>query len=603
MLSKLNYLFPRKEKMFAALIMFLIMLGAFLEVVCVYSLVPFLDVLVNANTVGHEFIAKKFIFNFDEKTIEDVIIYTGVTVVGLFLFKNIYMLIINYISHRFIYRNYTILSTQVFNKYLLMPYTTHLHRNSAQLLRNVNQEAFWLFANILIPGIMVVTEIMVVIALLGALLYLQVNATIVIIITGAIVLITMMKVTKYRMSSLGAKSQHYLGEMIKAVNQGLGGIKETIVANKSNYFLNVYFSNVSKYAKNSSKLKNISQWPRYVIETLSISSLVLVPIVMMNYVNSISEILPAIGLFGAAAIRLMPSFNRIMSAYTHIRYYVPSLDVIYDELKNMDSSEEETNSNSDIDGISNNFTEVNDFHLKNNININNICYSYPETDKNVVENVSFVINKGDKVGIVGKSGAGKTTIVDLLLGVLKPTKGEILVDGTNINRTLKNWQANIGYVPQQIYLLDDTIMKNIAYGVEEELIDLIKIQSAIEGAKLDELICNLQDGYNTHIGENGVRISGGQRQRIGIARALYNNPNVIIMDEGTSALDNETQRSIRKSLDEISKKKTVIIVAHRLSTVKHCDFIIVMENGKISEIGNYEQLSNKGGVFQNMLEA
>jgi len=445
---------------------------------------------------------------------------------------------------------------------------------------------------------------MVVISLLVALLYLQVKATLIIIVVGGVVMILMMKFTKHRMSNLGAKSQYYLGEMIKAVNQGLGGIKETIVSNNSNYFLNAYFSNVSKYAKNSSKLKNISQWPRYIIETLSVSSLVLVPVVMMNYVSNIVELLPAIGLFGAAAIRLMPSFNRIMSSYAHIRYYVPSLDVTYNELKNMDNQQREEIyvTGTEISGTAKKGIEKNNFALKNEIRVNNIFYSYPASNENVINGVTFTIKKGEKIGIVGKSGAGKTTLIDLLIGVLKPSKGEILIDGENVNNALKNWQIQIGYVPQNIYLLDDSVMKNIAYGVNEQCIDKRRVNAALEGAKLEGFITNLQSGYNTHIGENGTRISGGQRQRIGIARALYNEPDIIVMDEGTSSLDNETQRSIRQSIDEIGNDKTVIIVAHRLNTVEHCDTIIVMENGKIAEIGNYAKLSNNGGVFQQMLE-
>ena len=290
-------------------------------------------------------------------------------------------------------------------------------------------------------------------------------------------------------------------------------------------------------------------------------------------------------MFAVAAFRLLPSFNRITNFLSIILFNKPAVDAVYHDLKEIEQIEKGTNYNEK--------ENVKRTQLKKKIEIRNVCFHYPESEQKVLDMVSFEIKKNQSVAFIGPSGAGKTTLADILLGALAPTYGEIKVDGENINENLRSWQKNLGYIPQTIYLMDDTIKNNIAFGIEESEIDQKKLEEAIEKAQLRDFIEALPEGLETEVGERGVKLSGGQRQRIGIARALYNDPDVLVLDEATSALDNDTEKAVMEAIENLSGSKTLIIIAHRLTTIQNCDIVFEVKEGKVKKVDK-DQVLKRG---------
>jgi len=567
MIYKLAQLFTNKEKIRAMAIFFFVVIGAGLEVVSLAALAALISLFLDGDPEVYKWIVEGKLLNVSNKL--ELIQILGIVVGFLFLLKNVYLLVINYILHKFIYNKYTKISTQLLKSYIEMPYIGHLQTNSSFLQRNINTEVFWVFANIMIPGVTLLTELVIVVSIVITLMYVDLVNTLIFGFSFGLVLSLTMTLIKKKMDALGLISQNYFGEMIKSVNQSLGGIKLTKVSNSTKYFVDVFQSNVNRYSNNTSNLKNISQWPRYFIEVIVVFSIV----IATTHSNLDSDIsLAQLSFFGIAAVRLMPSFNRITSSYTNIRYYSASLDVVCNELDNSSNIKQHNNKkrNSYIT-------------FDKDIEFKDVSFIYPEAIKHSINNISFKIKKGDSIALIGESGSGKTTIVDLICGLLEPSDGVIMVDGKSIFNNLYEWRKMISYVPQNIYLLDDSLKSNIAYGKNPEDIDNDLIVHVSKLAMLDDYINGLEFGYETMIGENGVKMSGGQRQRLGIARALYNNPKILILDEGTAALDDKSQECVINSINAIASEITVITIAHRLDTVKNSDLILLIEKGSVKK--------------------
>jgi len=570
MFKKLVFLFSNEEKFKLASIFFFVVIGALLEVSSIAGLAVFVGLFLDENNKIYEWFSNLGILDLSSE-IELIQIF-GIVVALLFVLKNTYLLYINYILHKFIYKKYVLISTKLLRRYIEMPYINHLQTNSSYLQRNINTEVFWLFANILVPGITLLTEVVIVFSIIFALLYIEPAKTLVLICGFGSILLIVMFVIKRKMDAMGIVSQQYFGEMVKSVNQSLGGIKLTKVTRASEYFVNIFNNNVKRYSINTANLKNISQWPRYLIEVIVVLGIV-VAVIVTTYDNPDSKLdLSQLSFFGLAAVRLMPSFNRITSSYTNIRYYSASLDVVFNELNKSNNDKEEV----DID-------RDNLITFSQDIVFDNVSYKYPGSIKHSIKNLSFKIKRGKSIALIGESGSGKTTIVDLICGLLKPNNGLIMADGKNIFSNLHEWRSMVSYVPQDIYLLDDSLRNNIAYGVNSEDIDDNLIERVSKLAMLDNYIDELEFGYETMIGENGVKMSGGQRQRLGIARALYNQPKILILDEGTAALDNKSQEYVINSINSMANEITVITIAHRLDTVKNCDLILLIEKGSVKK--------------------
>ncbi|MCA1061477.1 ABC transporter ATP-binding protein/permease [Rossellomorea aquimaris] len=579
-IKKSLMLFENNEKKKLLLIFCMMILAAFFETLGIGMIVPIVGVVTNPSTIGEQSILLYFYnaFNFESHSM--FIVFLVMTLFFIFILKNSYLMLFNYVQFKVILNQQVKLSKQLFKVYLTKPYTFHLQRNTADLLRNVNEEVPKVFQGIIISSFQLFTEILVTICILSLLLitspYATVTATV---ILGSGVYI-FLKLFKKKITQLGKEQQRVSSEMIKWVNQGLGASKEVKVSGKETFFVREYLKHGQIKANNSRYMKMLDQAPRLFIETLLVSVVLLTMLMIIFQDKSTSQLTSTMALFAMAAFRLMPSITRVVALITTIKYSQPALTVVYNDL-NLSGEKKQVNINCNYNPIN---VEGKAYH--DSIKLVDVTFKYPNQKKYSVKNVSLNIPIGQSVAFIGESGAGKTTIVDIILGLFTPEKGQVLVDGINLEEQKSTWQKKIGYIPQSIFLSDDTIRGNIAFGVDSKDIDEEAVWRALEQAQLKDFVEALPKQLETSVGERGVRLSGGQRQRIGIARALYHNPEILFMDEATSALDNETEKEIMRAIDELKGDKTLIIIAHRLSTIENCDIVYRMNNGKVVAINN-----------------
>ena len=378
------------------------------------------------------------------------------------------------------------------------------------------------------------------------------------------------------------------------MTQAIGSIKDIILTGRENNFLYNHYDQKSILTKIQQKFATITILPRFLFEFLAVFGILSLIIFFISEGRSYENILPSVSLFAMAGYRLMPSANRILVAAQGFRYRYMSIDILYEELRLRDLHDNKVDneffepSNPSIEKTQKSINPFND-----KVEIVDLSYNYQNTKKNTLKNINLTIERGQSVGIFGASGSGKSTLVSLILGLLEPTYGKIKIDGNDLYKIKSTWQKNIGYVPQSVYLTDDTISQNIAFGLSKDQISDKMVEKAIEASQLKKFVNSLENGKETIVGENGVRLSGGQVQRIGIARALYHNPSLVIFDEATSSLDYETEKELMKDINMLKSNKTLIIIAHRLTTVEKCDLIIRLESAQIIEIGKPEFILKK----------
>lgn len=585
-------LFNHRERLQILALLLLMLVGALLETFVVGIIYPFISILKRPEVI-HEHKVLHWIYEIlSMGSTKGFVIWAAVGLILVYLFKNSYLVFLTYIQSRFIYNKQAIFSRRLFTCYLYKPYTFHLQRNTAELIYKINTSVSTLFSKLLFFSLMFVIEIMTTAFILGILILMKPLPTI---LTGGILVVTIFafhRIFRKKMGELGKIRQLHGEQMIKWVNQGLGGIKEVKTLGKEDFFIKEYEKNSFLYVGAERLSQVINQLPRSFLETMCIVGMLLVMVLTIGRNGEFQTIIPTLSLFAVAAFRILPSMGRIFNAATQIRYYSYSLDVVINDMILLDETVNLKTSSEHIpDKV---------IHFDKSIELKDVYYRYPNAKGLVLNGISLTIPKFHSIGFVGPSGAGKTTIIDIITGLLIPTKGEVLVDGKKIKDDMSSWQRLIGYIPQNIYLLDDTIRHNIAFGLPNEKIDEAQVWSVLASAQLEKFVKSLPEGLDTFIGERGIRLSGGQRQRVGIARALYNNPNVLIMDEGTASLDNETECEIMQAMDFLSGKKTVIIIAHRLSTVKNCDLLYFIKHGKVLDYGTYDELFNKSIEFKTM---
>ena len=522
---------------------------------------------------------------------QDLLIWGAVALVSIFIIKSAYIIGFNYFEAHFIFRRRYSVSHRLMRAYMQAPYIFHLQRNTAELLRNITQEINVLTNNVITNLLKMTREVVMALAILVFLFVMEPLITLLIISLSVIGAGSFILVNKKKMKEYGREDQELRSLMIKALNQGLGGIKDARVLNREEEFIEKFRIEAYKSTHLRAYIRFIQQIPRPVIETTAVLGMLLVSALLVWQNRPMSAIIPVLALFGIATVRMMPSIQKIVSMYTALRYNIVAIDPIYDDLKELENYNTRLNEDRE---------KKDKLAFENQIQINNLSYHYPGSDEQALKGLSITIGKGEAVGFVGSSGAGKTTIVDLILGLFEPDEGEICVDGTNIQDNLSAWQRNVGYIPQTIYLADETLRSNVAFGLAEDKIDDEKVMGALKLAQLQALVDRLPQGLNTIVGENGTRLSGGQRQRLGIARALYHDPKVLVMDEATSALDNITERQIISAIESLKENHTLIMIAHRLTTVKNCDRLYFMEEGRILQAGNYYDLVDSNVQFREM---
>lgn len=566
---KLFSILTKTQKRECIFIIFVMIIGAVLEAIGIGTILPLISVIENEN-IFLEYPKVKYYANIcGIYTHTQLIVAVSILLIFVFCVKNLYLACQLKMQINFSLKNQIYFSQMLMREYLFKPYLFHLNHNTATILRNVNNTGRVIFTDMYISAFQILTEIITAFIIWLMLLWIDIFTATIAAGFMAILLYSIMQVFRKKITEQGIKQNEYAVSYLKWVNQGLGAIKETKVLRKENYFLQEFAKAYEEFGNANRKFLFINQLPRMIIETVVVSGLLLLIIVKMLLGAPTEQIVPILGVLALAAFRLMPSANRIVNLSNTIRFSMPLFDEVYNEYIDIKNNKLRKN-------LINSITETNKINFDNEIKIKNLCFNY-STNKTVLNNISFIIPKGKFVGIIGPSGVGKTTFVDILLGLLEPTNGSITVDGVNIFSNICGWQANLAYVPQSIYLIDGTIKENIALGVPEKEIDNELIDKVLHMAELYDFVYSQPDNVNTNVGERGVKLSGGQRQRIGIARALYQKPEVLILDEATSALDNETEKSITDTILKLKGKITIIAIAHRLTTLQACDFKIDFE--------------------------
>jgi ATP-binding cassette subfamily C protein len=590
--AKVLRLLSKKERQQAFVLVGLMIIGAALEVVGVGAIPAFVSFLSDPERMLDRPLFSRLASSFPISSTNDFLLWASGALLLFFLLKNAYLAALTYINARFLFGLQTSLATRLFKKYLHRPYTFHLQTNTAELLRAVNGDTWMVVHGVVIHALVLIMEFCVLVLVFALLIYVEPLVSLVTVASLGTASAVFYRASRNAVSHYGKEDQYQRGQMIKFAQEGLGGLKEIQVLGRESFFDARYTESTAAHARAARFAKVAADMPRPFIETIAILGLFMIAAIFLVQGRPLQSIIPTLALFSVAAVRLIPSFNRLTSSVTQLRYNTYSVDVVYGELVTNRSitppCDTETSGQSAL------------VTLKSAIELDDVHYVYPGADTPAVRGISLQIPVGSAVAFVGPSGGGKTTVVDLILGLMSPTNGEIRVDGTNIHANLGGWRRNVGYIPQSIYLSDDTIRRNIAFGLQDSEIDEDKVWLAVTSAQLDELVQALPDGLNTPVGEHGVRLSGGQRQRIGIARALYHNPEVLIMDEATSALDNETERLIVHAVERLRGDRTIIMVAHRLSTVKGCDRLFFLKGGSVTACGEYDELLQASSDFRLM---
>jgi ABC-type multidrug transport system fused ATPase/permease subunit len=568
--KKICYIFDKKQKLKAALLFLVIIVGAFVELVGVSAVLPFISAVLNPDQILETPILGDLYRVLGFVDINEYIVFLGGAIIVIYILKNIYVYVMHSMQYRFTYENQRRLSYKMMNCYMKQPYLFHLDHNSAELSRNINEDTVSFFEAIL-AGLQLASEGGVCLALLLFLLYQDISITLGIIALAGGFGIVFMKVFRKRLKAAGKRSRNKQGSTKQAVLEALGGVKEIKVLNREQVFVEKYNEDYKDYAESNRKFKVYGMIPKPVMETISISGLLLIVCVKIALGTEASTFIPTISVFAVSAFRMLPSANRMAEYLSRIMFSKPAIDAIYHDLKEIDRLLENGKAIEDTDEIT----------FQKEIIVKDISFHYPNTEKNIFTHGNLTIPKNKSVAFIGPSGQGKTTLADIILGLLEPQEGAVLVDGMDIRRGMHAWNRKLGYIPQTISLLDASIKENILFGIDKEQINENRLQEALREAQLKDFVDTLEEGLDTVIGEGGVRLSGGQRQRIGIARALYHNPEVLVLDEATSALDNETEAAVMEAIDYLAGSKTLIIIAHRLSTIQNCDLVYQIDGGEI----------------------
>jgi ABC-type multidrug transport system fused ATPase/permease subunit len=551
-------------------LLILTIIGIFFELLGIGLVLPIITIVTTGSFdinlgLGFDNIINNF---FSKLNSSELFIIPLLLLLLVYTAKGIYLFFLKFYTGKFSYHFVTNLSNNIYKNYLYQDHLFHLRRNSTDLIRIITFEILNFFKNVFMPSLIIFMEILVLIGIIFLLLSVETKSTLS--VFGIILFLSLFYyfIINNKLKKWGEERLFHDGKKIQNLTQGLQGIKTVKIFNQEEHFLDKFNYNLSKSAKVNQYATLVSQLPPILIEFIAIFLIVSFMIFNVQTSSNVTEYFPKLALFAAAAFRVMPSINRLIVNFQTLRYAIPAADKLHNEFPLKD----------ELSDLKNSQLKMN---FKNEINISHLSFKYPNNNENTLQDVNLKIRYGESIGIIGKTGEGKSTIVDLICGLLKPHEGSILVDDNDIQKNLKSWQQKIGYVPQNIYLLDDSIKENIIFGRKEDNDTNKKLNDAIKLAQLDKLISDLPKGLNTFVGDRGTRLSGGQVQRIGIARAIFNNSQVLIFDEATSALDVETEKNFIDDIYKLKTKKTLIIISHRISSLERCDRIYNLKNKSI----------------------
>lgn len=564
-------IFTTKERKYCVFLVLCMVLGAIFEAVGISVIFPLISILGDEYFLEKHLTLKNFAEAIGITSHVSFIIFTSFLMILWYVLKNLYMVWIVKKQVAFSMDHQISFAKKMLALYLSKPYLYHLEQNTAILLRNIQSSAVIVFMNMLVSVFSLFTEVITAIVIWLMLLYIDPFTAIVVAGVMGLIIYSVMKAVRKKLAKRGKEQNYHMAELTKWLNQALGAIKETKVLRKEEYFLAQFSRSYEKYGEAQKYYTITNQLPRFFVEAAVTIGLLVLIITKLYLGYAPQEIVPLLGVLALAAFRLMPCANRIIGYSNGIKYCMPTFDSLYQELMEIKKSGGSIGKfNIDQDKSKIDFVHC--------IDVEDLSFQYPKGEP-VLKQLNLRIPRGCFVGVVGSSGAGKTTFVDILLGLLKPTRGKILADERDIFHNIRSWQSILSYVPQSIYLIDETIKENIAIGTALEDIDDKRIMKSLRMAELYDFVKNLPEGLETKVGERGAKLSGGQRQRIGIARALYQEPEILILDEATSALDNETEKSITDTILKLKGKITIIAIAHRVTTLENCDFKIKFDSG------------------------
>ena len=578
-IKKLMVLLDGRQKRIMVLLVFLMLIGAVLETLGVSLVIPVMNVVMDEHAVENNKYLQVIcdILRIEYNDTRKLMIFTMLALIGVFVVKNIFLFIQQKAQLRFVYTNQFATSRRMMINFMERPYEYYLNADTSVIQRSITSDVNNMYGLIL-ALLQLFSEAIVFVCLVLVSLATDVWMTVTVTLLLVVVLAIIKGILKPIMKKAGEENQDYYSGLYKWIDQSVMGIKEIKVANKENYFINEYAKCGAGYVSAVQRYNLYNATPRLLIETVAIAGMILYMMFQILQGTAVSEIVPQVAALAVAAMRLIPCANRINNHLTSISYFEPFFmgvsDNLQEEIRDESINYDENAYKQKV--------KVDKLEIKEKIELKDIVYKYPNTEVLIFDHADMEIPVGKSVGIVGTSGAGKTTVVDILLGLLRLQSGKILADGVEVREHYQSWLKNIGYIPQSIFMIDSTIRKNVAFGYADEDIDDEKVWRALKEAQLDEFVRGLPEGLDTSIGERGIRISGGQRQRIGIARALFEDPEVLVLDEATSALDNETEAAIMDSINRLHGKKTLIIIAHRLQTIEKCDMVYRVENGKVA---------------------
>ena len=565
-----------EDKWKLPLILFSFLIMSTLEVLGIGLIAPYAALIINPNILIEKY---SFLEEFGVPIYSDnILLFMSILLVSLFVLKTIGLSLINWVIFSFCYERQIKIRAKLMKSYQIMPYIKYTERNSAEYVYNMNAVATFT-QGVLVSILRIVTELIVGLFIFVFLVFQDAFVLFMLVFLLGSFIFLYDFIFQKRIKKYGHLVNTYSTKMFKNINESVHGLKEVRILGKEKYFYDKVLSNATGLSQ-TMKLKDfISSVPRYFLELIMIFFVVFLVVLYSYQGKALELVVPILTMFSIAAIRLFPSVNQIVSGISHIRFGRPVVALLYKDLKasNYYNFDQKINS-------------IDETSIFKSIELRDVSFAYPNRDYKVIDNLTIKVKKGDSVGIIGPSGSGKTTILDILLGLIEVDQGKVLFNNDDLNNCYSEWKSHVAYIPQNIFIIDDTVTRNIALGVPDDLVDHTMLNNSINQSKLTELINQMPKGINTLLGEAGVQLSGGQRQRIALARAFYHNRDILVMDEATSALDNETEAEIVDEIKHLKGNKTLLVIAHRLSTVKHCDYIYRIDKGKIVEKGNYKSV-------------
>ena len=567
----------KKRKIQVYLLLFLTVIASFFEAISISMILPFLSILSDPDIFFQKYNFQKLYEYLNIKNSSQIVLPITVLFISITIFSGLIRLLLLWSQTKLSYAIGADFSSSIYKRTLYQPYNIHINRNSSSIIAGISGKANTIVSSAIMPFMLILSSLFIIITIMLAL----VNASPIIAISSlfgfALLYIVVFNLTKKKLRANSKQISFQSSQVVKIIMEGLGGIRDVLIDGTQHEYCKKYKKADEPLRSAQANIQIISNSPRYIIEAIGM--------ILISYFafqlakkSNLNTAIPIIGSFAFGAQRLLPALQQIFSSLTSMRGGMDSINDALDLLEQPLPVEEK---------------EINFMNFVKYIHLNSLYYKYDNKEAFVIKGIDIKIKKGSKIGLIGKTGSGKSTLLDLIMGLLKPTSGYIYIDDIKLeNKNYRSWQKKISHVPQSIFLTDGSIMENIAFGIQKDQINFDKVLYAAEKAQLSSTIETWENKYNTLVGERGVNLSGGQRQRIGIARALYKESEVIILDEATSALDNETESNVMDSLDNLEKDITIIIVAHRLTTLKKCDTIISISDGMIESVGNYEDIIN-----------